>query len=115
MSKSAGSIEVEVAYATPEIQRIITLDVPRETTAWEAVNQSGITEEFPEIDLETAALGIFSRKLDGKRVPAPKDYVLKSRDRIEIYRPLQITPMEARKLRASKVRTGNSNKPSPRA
>lgn len=110
MSKTAGAIEVEVAWATPERQRIVRLEVPRGTTAWEAVNQSGIVDEFPEIDLETAVMGIFSRKLDGRRAPAPRKYVLKPRDRIEIYRPLQITPMEARKLRAA--RTGsNSRKP----
>ena len=103
MNDSAINIGVEVAYATPEAQRIISMRVPRGTTAWEAVNQSGIAEEFPEIDLDTAALGIFSRKLDGKRAPAPKNYELKPRDRIEIYRPLQITPMEARKLRAAKA------------
>lgn len=103
MSDPAGSIEVEVAWATPESQRIVSLQVPRGTTAREAVEQSGITDEFPEIDLETAVMGIFSRKLDGKRAPAPGDYVLKSRDRIEIYRPLRITPTEARKLRAAKA------------
>ena len=103
MSDHAGGIEVEVAWATPEFQRIVSLQVPRGTTALEAVEQSGITDEFPAIDLETAVLGIFSRKLDGNRAPAPGDYVLKPRDRIEIYRPLRITPMEARKLRAAKA------------
>lgn len=103
MSDPAGGIEVEVAWATPEFQRIVSLQVPRGTTALEAVEQSGITDEFPAIDLETAVLGIFSRKLDGNRAPAPGDYVLKPRDRIEIYRPLRITPMEARKLRAAKA------------
>ena len=111
MSESAGSIEVEVAWATPDSQRIVSLQVPRGTTAREAVAQSGITDEFPEIDLETAIMGIFSRKLDGKRAPAPGDYVLKPRDRIEIYRPLRITPMEARKLRAAKAPgVGSKNK-----
>lgn len=110
MSKTAGAIEVEVAWATPERQRIVRLEVPRGTTAREAVKRSGIVDEFPEIDLETAVMGVFSRKLDGKRAPAPGEYVLKPRDRIEIYRPLQITPMEARKLRAARAGS-NSRKP----
>ena len=105
MSDPAGSIEVEVAWATPDFQRIVSLRVACGTTAWEAVKQSEIAEEIPAIDLETAVLGIFSRKLDGKRAPAPKDYVLKPRDRIEIYRPLRITPMEARKLRAAPTKS----------
>jgi len=101
---SAGGVEVEVAYAGPTSQRIIALRLPLGATAWQAVIESGIVGEFPEIDLETAVIGVFSRKLDGKRAPSPEDYVLKSRDRVEIYRPLQITPIEARKLRASKGR-----------
>ena len=112
MSKTAGAIEVEVAWATPERQRIVRLEVPRGTTAREAVKLSGIVDEFPEIDLETAVMGIFSRKLDGKRAPAPGEYVLKPRDRVEIYRPLQITPVEARKLRAARA---GSNSRTPRA
>ncbi len=103
MRRSAGGIEVEVAWATPDRQRVVSLRVPRGATAREAVNRSGIAEEFPEIDLETAVVGIFSRKLDGKRAPMPEDYVLKPRDRVEIYRPLRITPMEIRKLRAARA------------
>jgi len=105
MNRHAGAIEIEVAYAargTTTAQRLIAMRVAPGTSAREALRQSGIAAEFPEIDLDTAVIGIFSRKLDGKRAPAPKDYILKDRDRIEIYRPLQITPKEARKLRASK-------------
>ena len=112
MSKSAGAIDVEVAWATPDCQRIVTLQVPRGTTAREAAELSGIAEEFPEIDLDAAVMGIFSRKLDGKRTPASGDYVLKPRDRIEIYRQLRITPMEARRLRATRP---GSKKKAPRA
>ncbi len=102
-------VEVEVAYATPEFQRIIRLRVPIGTSAWDAVRQSGIAEEFPEIDLESAVMGIFSRKLDGRRAPTPQDYALKPRDRVEIYRPLRADPKQTRKLRAAKTtreRTG---------
>ena len=107
MNRRPGTIEIEVAYAacgTPTAQRIIAMRVAPGTSAWEALRQSGIAAQFPEIDLDTAAIGIFSRKLDGKRAPAPKDYTLKDRDRIEIYRPLRITPKQARKLRAGKKR-----------
>ncbi len=101
MKNANDSIEVEVAWATPAAQRIVRLRVPSGTTARQAVAQSGIALEFPEIDLDNAAMGIFSRKLDGKRAPAPEDYVLKPRDRVEIYRPLTVTPMQARKLRGA--------------
>lgn len=96
-------ILVEVAYALPEKQRIIQLYVPTGTTALQAVKQSGIANEFPMIDLETAMMGIFSRLLDGSVNPLPADYVLRSRDRVEIYRPLQIDPKQARLARATKT------------
>ncbi len=102
MAIDPTTIEVEVAYATPAKQQIIALRVPSGTTALDAFKQSGIADEFPEIDPNAAVMGIFSRKLDGKRAPAPREYVLKPRDRIEIYRPLRITPIEARKLRTRK-------------
>jgi putative ubiquitin-RnfH superfamily antitoxin RatB of RatAB toxin-antitoxin module len=104
MEKSDARITVEVAYALPERQRIIEVVVPPDTTALAAVLQSGITLEFPEIDPATVMMGIFAQPLDGKALPLPKDYRLKARDRIEIYRPLLIDPKEARLARAAKLK-----------
>ncbi len=104
MSEHPDLISVEVAYALPERQRIITLQVARGTTALAAVELSGIVTEFPEIDPHSAAMGIFSRPLDGKASPLPQDYVLSERDRVEIYPPLLIDPMQARLLRAARAR-----------
>jgi uncharacterized protein len=103
MSPEPEDILVEVAYALPERQKIIQLYVPAGTTALQAVRQSGITNEFPMIDLETAVMGIFSRVLDGSVNSLPADYVLRSRDRVEIYRPLQMDPKQARLARAAKA------------
>ena len=47
-------------------------------------------------------MGIFSKVLDGKNMPGPKEYILKARDRVEIYRPLTIDPKQARLARAEK-------------
>ncbi len=95
-------IEVEVAYATPERQEIIALQVPVGTTAYEAVQRSEITAMFPEINLDTDPMGIFSQPMDGKKLPLAAEYVLDNRDRVEIYRPLQIDPKQARLERAAK-------------
>ena len=100
------TIRVEVAYALPRRQRIIELQVAPGCTAFEAVERSGITLEFPEIDPETADMGIFAKSLDGKTLPLPKEYQLKPMDRVEIYRPLLIDPKAARAARAAKVREG---------
>jgi putative ubiquitin-RnfH superfamily antitoxin RatB of RatAB toxin-antitoxin module len=97
-------ITVEVAYALPERQRIIALCVKPGCTAYEAVLQSGILKEFPDIDPEQSDMGIFSHNLDGKSLPLPKEYQLKPKDRVEIYRPLLLDPKQARLLRAERVK-----------
>ncbi len=99
-----ASIPVEVAYALPERQRIIKLQVAPGCTALEAVRLSGIAHEFPGLDIEQADMGIFAKNLDGKLLPTPAGYVLKARDRVEIYRPLQADPKAARAQRAAKVK-----------
>lgn len=95
-------IPVEVAYAMPERQRLISLEVAEGCSALEAVRQSGIQEEFPELDLEAVPMGINSRRLDGKSLPVPADYRLREADRVELYRPLLIDPKQARLQRARK-------------
>ena len=85
-------LEIEIVYGLADRQRLETLQVVEGTTARAAVLQSGMAEHFPEIDLHTAPLGIF-----GKRVK--DETVLRQRDRIEIYRPLLIDPKEARRRR----------------
>lgn len=87
-------IPVEVAYATPAEQVIIALAVPPDTTVLQALEQSGITARFPEIDLAKAKLGVFGKL-------ARQDAVLNPGDRVEIYRPLIADPKEARKKRAA--------------
>lgn len=84
---------VEVAYARPDKQCIVQLEVEQGCTALAAVQASGITVEFPEIDLGVLKIGIF-----GKAVSA--DTVLRANDRVEIYRPLLADPKEVRRRRA---------------
>jgi uncharacterized protein len=96
MSDTA-SIPVEVAYALPHKQAILSLQVAEGTTAIDAVRQSGIARQFEGLDLENARLGIF-----GKVVGAQT--VLKAGDRVEIYRPLVADPKEVRKARAARAR-----------
>lgn len=96
---SAEMIRVEVVYARPDVQRLVTLDVPAGTTMTEAVGRSGLLQEFPEIDLVSAPMGIFS-----KPEPSPATRVLLAGDRVELYRPLVMDPKEARKARAAKAR-----------
>lgn len=83
---------VEVAYARPDRQLIVPLQVMPGTTAEQAIRQSGILEVFPEIDLETSKIGVFAKL-------SKKDTELKAGDRVEIYRPLIADPKEVRRKR----------------
>lgn len=93
------TLVVEVAYALPHKQKIISVTVPEGTSAWEAVQRSGIEKHFPELDLDTLSLGIF-----GKSLAKPAERVLQSGERVEIYRPLIADPKEVRKQRAAKAK-----------
>lgn len=97
-------INVEVAYALPDRQQILALQVEPDCTVYEAVERSGIARQFPEIDLATAKLGVF-----GKAVPKPRETVLADGDRVEIYRPLIVDPKVVRKQRAEKVKAEKAN------
>lgn len=92
------SLLVEVAYALPGEQVLLSLQVPVGTTLREAVLLSGLNGRFPALDLATAPLGVF-----GKVVSRPEGRVLQEGDRVEIYRPLLADPKEVRKRRAARA------------
>ncbi len=89
-------LEIEVAYAKPEQQVIMALQVPEGTTAKQAIDASGLLERFPEITCSEIKAGIFG-------TVCPYDHPLKQGDRVEIYRHLQNDPKEARRQRAAKA------------
>ena len=91
-------LSVEVAFALPEKQRIVSLEVPLGTTARQAVVLAALERHFPELPPEIfreADLGIFGRPLRD-----PEGHRLRAGDRVEVYRPLKIDPKEARARRA---------------
>ena len=96
MSES-NSISVEVAYALPDEQSILVLQVPEGTSVIEAARRSGITGKYEGIDLDNAKFGIFGK------VVAPTQ-VLHEGERVEIYRPLIADPKEVRKARAARAK-----------
>lgn len=93
-----AKITVEVAYATPDKQKILAFEVEEGTTVFQGAELSGIVNEFPEIVLAESKMGIF-----GKGVRNPQEEVLRADDRVEIYRPLIIDPKAARANRAAKA------------
>lgn len=87
-------MDIEVAYALPEEQVIVELQVPGDCTVREAIRRSGLLAQYPDIHLEDSRVGIFGKlaKLDDALHPG---------DRVEIYRALIADPKEARKRRAA--------------
>ena len=88
---SADLLEIEVVYARPEQQVLIQVSVPDGSSVRDAIVRSNILSD--ELDLETLAVGIFARRVT-------LDYILKTGDRVEIYRPLTMSPVDARRWRA---------------
>lgn len=86
-------MEIEVAYATPEKQALLKIEVPEGCTVQEAIELSEIRSGFPDMEIDPGAVGIFSRKVS-------LQHVLHEGDRVEIYRPLIADPKEMRKQRA---------------
>lgn len=89
-------MRVEVVYGLPERQVLVELHVPDDCTVEQAVQQSNLMKQFPEIDLSSNKMGVFSK-------PVKRDTRLRPGDRVEIYRPLLIDPKAARLLRAKKA------------
>ena len=94
---------VEVAYALPDKQSLISLEVEEGTTIKEAIEASGVLDTYNQIDLTRDKVGIFSKF-------ATLDTVLREKDRVEIYRPLIVDPKKVRKDRAARVKAMRSDK-----
>lgn len=90
----AEKIKVEVIYALPQKQELVSVQVEEGATVRQAIEASGLLAKYPEIDLAKNKLGVFAKL-------AKPDAVVRDRDRVEIYRPLIADPKEVRKQRAA--------------
>ena len=92
------ALRVEVACALPERQRVVTLELPAEgLTAAQAVQRSGLLQEFPQIAEQPLALAVFG-------VTCELERPLRGGDRVEILRPLRHDPRALRRERAASSR-----------
>lgn len=87
-------MKVEVAYGEPAEQILLEIEVPAGATARQAIEQSGLLRDRPQLAGLPSGVGVFSRAVD-------PDYVLSAGDRVEIYRPLLVDPKESRRRRAA--------------
>ncbi|GAA0309216.1 RnfH family protein [Rhodovulum strictum] len=72
---------VGVAFAKPTAQVWKNIDIPEGATVRDAIERSGLLDQFPEIDLATNKVGIFGAIVK-------LDQPVKEGDRVEIYRPI---------------------------
>ena len=87
-------LRIELIYALPEKQQLVSLQLPAGSTVREAIDASGLLQKHPEIDLARNKIGIFGKL-------TKPDAALRDQDRVEIYRPLIADPKEVRKQRAA--------------
>ncbi|HCY61627.1 MAG TPA: RnfH family protein [Oxalobacteraceae bacterium] len=95
MSNPADKIMVQVCYARPGKAFLEDVLVASDATLEQAIRTSGVLSSAPEIDLAVYKVGIYGKL-------KTLDAILRERDRIEIYRPLQADPKEARRRRVFK-------------
>lgn len=86
-------MQVEVAFALPERQYLEAVSVADSATVADAIRLCGVEERFPDVRFDELQVGIWGR-------PVERTHALREGDRVEIYRPLEIDPREARRLKA---------------
>jgi putative ubiquitin-RnfH superfamily antitoxin RatB of RatAB toxin-antitoxin module len=89
---------VEITYALPHRQFLESLKTEYASTIESILRDAMLFKEFPELNINTLSVGIFDKKAALTDVP-------NDGDRICIYRPLTIDPMDARRLRAQRQKT----------
>jgi uncharacterized protein len=90
-------MRVWVVYALPDRQALHELELPESTTVAEAVAQSGLLQQFPEIGMRPLACAVYGRAV-------AESHSLRAGDRVEILRPLQVDPKESRRRAAARGR-----------
>jgi putative ubiquitin-RnfH superfamily antitoxin RatB of RatAB toxin-antitoxin module len=92
---AGGAVEVEVVYALPDMQQVVAVPLPATgLTVLEAVERSGLREQYPEIGRPELVLAVFG-------VVRDHSYALRPGDRVEILRPLRHDPRALRRERAA--------------
>jgi putative ubiquitin-RnfH superfamily antitoxin RatB of RatAB toxin-antitoxin module len=86
-------LRVVVAFSPgPRDVREWPLALPAGSTVADALAASPLRREFPALDLASMGVGVWGSKATPRQL-------LRDRDRIEVYRPLQVDPKVARRER----------------
>ena len=88
-----ATFTVSVAYS-PRAGEVdeVRVQLGEGATLADALRASGLLERHPQIDLARQRVGVWGRVCN-------PDTPLRERDRVEVYRPLLVDPMQARRER----------------
>ena len=86
----ADKLNIEVVFALPNRQRLVELQLDEGATLADAIEASGLDAVFQDVDFASCEAGVWGK-------PQSRDHVLRDKDRVEIYRPLDMDPREARR------------------
>jgi hypothetical protein len=87
-------LRIEFIFALADEQVLDVLTLNAGATVADAISESGIVSRYPQKDVEALQAGVWGR-------PVNRDYALVEGDRVELYRPLQRDPRDARRDLAS--------------
>jgi putative ubiquitin-RnfH superfamily antitoxin RatB of RatAB toxin-antitoxin module len=87
------TIEVEVVYALPDNQELVFIECEKGSTIRQVLLLCGMGTVLAQLEQGNLEVGVFGFR-------QALNYVLSDHDRVEIYRPLSVSPTEARRLRA---------------
>lgn len=84
-------LSIEIVCGDANRQELIQREVDEGATARQAVVECRkLQEAFPGLDLLSSQLGVWGQ-------PVSDEHLLQDGDRVEVYRPLQLDPREARR------------------
>lgn len=89
-----SNLRVSVAYAGPEWAGEIVLTVAAGTSVGEAIHAAGIEPHIKNFSIKTIVCGVWGKA-------RPINYLLRDGDRVEIYRPLEADPKDARRAKVA--------------
>ena len=94
-------MRIEVIYSpAPRVVDRVELELDDGSTVDAALRASGLLERHAGLVDASPTVGVWGRVV-------PRNAVLRDGDRVELYRPLQVDPMEGRRRRlAHQARTG---------
>ena len=88
-----ATISVELVFALPDKQVLRSIALPKGSTVADVIREGELKRDFPDLVVEDLQAGVWGRPVD-------RDHVVSDGDRVELYRPLEMDPREARRLKA---------------